>query len=297
MNKKILSLLLAVVMVVSMLPANVMAAQTGFTAAPSESGELKAYNNASALPLTGPMTLGRDSAPVEVTETGIASSALLQAVTDGDLTKLESQDHPHFTKTEEYEQYAADETVTFIVVTKDAPLLDKFSVSDIAAQTASVNAHKSTQEVTLNAVKAGAKRLLGPDMELGYTYTIGSTGFSVKTAYGNKAKLESISGVKAVYVAPTFALPEDMGEQELSPLTANSSTMIGADILNESGFTGKGMRIAILDTGILETHPSFQAMDESRLSDPMTRESVEEIWETLNAAQRTNMLNVSYKSN
>ena len=297
MNKKILSLILAVVMVVAMLPANVLAVQSGIAAAPSESGSLKAYNNVSALPLTGPMTLGRDSAPVEVTETGIASSPLLQSATTGDLTKLEAQDHPHFTKTEEYEQFAPDETVTFIVVTNDVPLLEKFSVSDIAAQTASVNAHKSTQEVTLNAVKAGAKRLLGADMELGYTYTIGSTGFSVKTAYGNKAKLESISGVKAVYVAPTFSLPEDMGEQELSPLTANSSTMIGADILNESGFTGKGMRIAILDTGILETHPSFQAMDESRLSDPMTRESVEEIWDTLNAAQRTNMLNVSYKSN
>ena len=51
MNKKILSLLLAVVMVVSMLPANVMAAQTGFTAAPSESGALTAVNNAAPLPL------------------------------------------------------------------------------------------------------------------------------------------------------------------------------------------------------------------------------------------------------
>ena len=88
-----------------------------------------------------------------------------------------------------------------------------------------------------------------------------------------------------------------MGEQELSPLTGNSSTMIGADVVNSSGFTGKGMRIAILDTGILETHPSFQAMDESRLDDPMTREEVEEIWDTLNASQLTNMLNMSYKSN
>ena len=268
MNKKILSLILAIVMVAGMLPVNALAVQSGFTAAPSESGSLTAVNNAKPLALNGPMTLGGASAPVEITQTGIADSALVQAVTEGELTKLESQDHPHFTKTEEYEQFAADETVTFIVVTKDAPLLEKFTVSDIAAQTTSVNAHKATQEVTLNAVKAGAKRLLGADMELGYTYTIGSTGFSVKTAYGNKAKLESISGVKAVYVAPTFALPEDMGQQELSPLTGNSSTMIGADVLNASGYTGRGMRIAILDTGILETHPSFQAMDESRLRIP-----------------------------
>jgi len=297
MNKKILSLILAVVMVVTMLPANVLAVQSGITSAPSESGSLVAANPAQAHPLTGPMTLGQAPAPVEPTQTGFAGSALVQSATEGELTKLESQGHTAFSKTEEYEQYAANETVTFIVVTEDAPLLKKFSAGEIAAQTLSVNAHKATQENTLNAVKRSAQRILGADMKLGYTYTIGTTGFSVETAYANKAKLEALPGVKSVYVAPTFALPQDMGEQELSPLTGNSSTMIGADVLNESGFTGKGMRIAILDTGILESHPSFLAMDESRLDDPMTREGVEEIWDTLNASQRTNLLNVSYKSN
>ena len=297
MNKKILSLILAVVMVVAMLPANVLAVQSGITAAPGESDVLTAVNNVSALPLDGPMTLGGPSAPAEVTQTGLTDSALVQSVTEGELTKFEPQSADVRAEAEEFERYAADDKVTFIVVTEDAPLLEKFSARDIAAQTASVNSHKGTQETTLNAVKTQAKVSLGADMKLGYTYTIGTTGFSVETSYGNKAMLESLKGVKSVYVAPTFSLPEDMGEQELSPLTANSSTMIGADILNESGFTGKGMRIAILDTGILESHPSFQAMSEDKLENPMTRESVEEIWETLNAAQRTDMLNVSYKSN
>ena len=293
MNKKILSLLLAIVMVVSMLPASVLAVQP--VAAPEtsqESASLKNYNDAQPHSLAGPMTLGGPSAPAEETET---DDALIQAVTGDDLSKLEAQTDR--AQVAEFEQYAPDQTVTFIVVTEDAPLLEKFSVSEIAAQTASVNAHKGTQETTLNAVKAQTKNLLGSDMKLGYTYTVGTTGFAVETAYGNKAKLESMKGVKSVYVSPTFALPQDMGEQELSPLTGNSSTMIGADVLNASGYTGKGMRIAILDTGILESHPSFQPMDESKLVDPMTREGVEEIWNTLNAAQQTTRLNVSYKSN
>lgn len=297
MNKRFLSLILAVVMVVALLPANALAVQSGFTAAPSESGSLIAANPAQPHSQTGPMTLGNTTAPAEVTETGIVDSPLVQAVTEGELTKLEPQNGTGRADVEEFEQYAADETVTFIVVTEDAPLLEKFSVSEIAAQTASVNAHKRTQETTLNAVKANAQRVLGKDMKLGFTYTVGTTGFSVETAYANKAKLEAMSGVKAVYVSPTFSLPEDMGEQKLSPLTGNSATMIGADVLNESGYTGKGMRIAILDTGILESHPSFQAMDEAVLEDPMTRESVEAIWDTLNASELTKMLNVSYKSN
>ena len=177
------------------------------------------------------MTLGGASAPVEVTQTGIAGSPLVQAVTDGEMTKFEPQDSALRTELEKVDRYAADEKVTFIVVTEDAPLLEKFSASDIAAQTASVNAHKGTQEATLNAVKKQAKSLLGADMKLGFTYTIGTTGFSVETAYSNKAALQTMKGVKSGYVAPTFALPEDMGEQELSPLTGNSSTMIGADAL------------------------------------------------------------------
>ena len=298
MNKRFLSLLLAVVMVVAMLPANVLAVQSGITTAPSESGSLIAANEAKPHSATGPMTLGvSPSVSMEEQQTGIADSALIQSVTEGELAKFESQGNTPISKTEEYELFAADEKVTFIVVTEDAPLLQKFSSGEIAAQTVSVNAHKSTQENTLNAVKAQAKRILGNDMKLGYTYTIGTTGFSVETKYANKARLEAMEGVKSVYVAPTFALPQDMGEQELSPLTGNSSTMIGADILNESGFTGKGMRIAILDTGILESHPSFQPMSEDKLDDPMTREGVEEIWDTLNASTRTNLLNVSYKSN
>ena len=86
MNKKILSLILAVVMVASMLPAQVLAAQSGITAAPSENGNLTAVNPAAAHSLTGPMGLGGASAPAEVTETGIVNSGLIQAVTEGELT-------------------------------------------------------------------------------------------------------------------------------------------------------------------------------------------------------------------
>ena len=64
MNKKILSLILAVVMVVALLPANVLAVQSGFTADPDATGSLTATNPATAHPLSGPMTLGGASAPV-----------------------------------------------------------------------------------------------------------------------------------------------------------------------------------------------------------------------------------------
>ena len=51
-----------------------------------------------------------------------------------------------------------------------------------------------------------------------------------------------------VYVAPTFSLPEEestlTSDGELQPMTSNATTMIGADQLNATGFTGKGMKVA-----------------------------------------------------
>lgn len=70
--------------------------------------------------------------------------------------------------------------------------------------------------------------------------------------------------------------------------------MIGSDILNSSGYGGKGMRIAILDTGILVTHPNFAALPDDKLDDPITRQSVDDIWYTLNAGKSTPKLNRSY---
>ena len=59
MNKKILSLILAIVMVASMLPVNVFAVQSGITAAPSESGSLIAANPISSARPAGTEPPGR----------------------------------------------------------------------------------------------------------------------------------------------------------------------------------------------------------------------------------------------
>ena len=140
-----LSLLLALVMVLAMVPANASAVQSGFTAAPSESGALTAVNPATTS-TSGPMSLTESaSKPAEVTQTGIVESTVLQSATEGELTKFEPQNSVNRAELEKLERYAAEDKVTFIVVTEDAPLLEKFSVSEIAAQSVSVNAHKATQ--------------------------------------------------------------------------------------------------------------------------------------------------------
>ncbi len=210
------------------------------------------------------------------------------------LPKLESGKDP-FSKNDAAKVYQPDDIVTFIVETGRKPQLSVYSVGEISAQTASVQSYQAEQQTEIAAVQSQVQKLLGQQegFEMGYTYTIATTGFSVTTAYGNMQTIEELAGVVHVYVAPSFSLPEN-GRESVKPYTNNASTMIGAHVLNASGYTGKGMRVAILDTGIKVDHPSFAALSEDQLSDPLTADYVESIWKSLNAGQSTTKLNLSY---
>ncbi len=215
------------------------------------------------------------------------------------LPKYENAGADRFSANDAATVYAAEDMVTFIVVLKQKSLLSKFSAGDIAKLTPDVKNHQAQQMDSIQSLQSKVIAAMGEQegFKMGYTYTIATTGFSVTTAFGNREKLAAMEGVEKVYIAPTYTLPEDNGrETVITPHTNNASTMIGADVLNATGFTGKGMRIAILDTGIDVTHPSFGALAEDQLSDPLTAEFVDGIWKTLNAGQSTSLLNLSYRS-
>ncbi len=290
--RKVLALLLALVMVLSCSPM-AMAAQSGFAKDHPVSG----------ISTDGPLTLpyGSSTSDMDVTapDSSFAPSVVYPqqpSIKDTGLTKFEESVWQRFYGSEADIRYNAEDRVTFIVVTEGRPQLEVFSVSEIASQTDVVLDHEASLVITINHALEDTLAALGEDAEMGFTYTIATTGFSVTTEYGNKEILENIPGVETVYVAPTFSIPETSATVDLSPMTNNASTMIGADVLNGTGYTGRGMRIAILDTGLNIDHPSFQALSEDVLVDPMTRESVEAIWNTLNASQLTHLINTSYKS-
>jgi len=82
-------------------------------------------------------------------------------------------------------------------------------------------------------------------------------GVSIKIDPSQVSKLSLLPGVKAVYPIDVIAMPiplEDPYDPEL--YTALSQT--GADIVqSELHFTGKGIKVAVMDTGIDYNHPAF----------------------------------------
>lgn len=96
--------------------------------------------------------------------------------------------------------------------------------------------------------------------DLTYSYTTVLNGFSMKLPYGKLDEVRSLNGVKNVWVAEQYSLPEDLSADDYT-ISMNSSTgMVGSTEANAMGYDGTGTIVAILDTGFMKAHEAFSVM-------------------------------------
>lgn len=82
-------------------------------------------------------------------------------------------------------------------------------------------------------------------------------GLSIELQPGELSKLSRIPGVKAIYPVVAIQLPPEPPAENLVELVTALS-MTGADIVqSELGYTGRGVRVGIIDTGIDYDHPDL----------------------------------------
>ena len=105
-------------------------------------------------------------------------------------------------------------------------------------------------------------------MEPQRQYTTLLNGFSATVTYGQYKAIRKLDCVQSAFISPTF---------ELLPDTANSNRMIGGGIYNTTGFTGEGMLVAILDTGVDMSHEIFKTAPKSP---SLTQEKLRTLLET-----------------
>ena len=143
----------------------------------------------------------------------------------------------------------AEEMTTVFVELSSAPLAAQTNVSE-----ASYLQSLETEKANLRKAAKGAKIR----MDERYSYSHLFNGVSAQVPVNQVGKLSKLAGVKAVYPVITVERPETTDGETIEPDMATAVDMTGASQAgSQYGLTGKGITVAIIDTGIDYTHPDL----------------------------------------
>lgn len=154
-----------------------------------------------------------------------------------------------------------DYAVTAIVVFDDPSLSEMgYTPADIQAGKADKALSKIQQKQATFADKLNGKG------DVCYKYTSVINGAAVDTTYSQLKEIEKIDGVKKVYIANTYAVPE---------VEQGNANITGAlELVEQTGYNGDGVTIAVLDTGTHTTHEAFR--DYGLIKEPsITKEDID----------------------
>jgi subtilisin family serine protease len=82
-------------------------------------------------------------------------------------------------------------------------------------------------------------------------------GFTVEASLADRAKLAKLPGVKALYPVEIIAAPSPEVGGVISPNLVAAIDLAGARAAQSAGYSGKGIKVGVIDTGIDIDHPAF----------------------------------------
>ncbi|MBN2795020.1 MAG: S8 family serine peptidase [Clostridia bacterium] len=165
----------------------------------------------------------------------------------------------------------AEDEVRVIVELQLTPMIEQATVQGVkftdlseSSVTSMASAIEKEQNIVLEALNSEISTL-----EVHQKFDTVFNGFSVTMQYGDLEKLEKMDNVKSVSIANEYSRPQDM-----TPMMTNSSQLTKSAYANQAlGYSGEGLVVAIIDTGIDFNHKDMQ-MDPTLVDEELTAKEV-----------------------
>ncbi len=185
------------------------------------------------------------------------------------------------------EKIADDQEVRIFIVMDSPSIVETDSKALYNEKTqAAMDALAAEQAKVLAAIEQEV--LGGETLQVRYDYQWLLNGVAVQVPYGMVSKIRQVAGVKQVLLQPQYE-PCKAERQNSNLFTTTTGPMIGRDPVWADGYTGRGIKIAVIDTGLDDDHPNFQALPEEKLgADSYDISHIEALMDQLNATSRFN---------
>ena len=156
--------------------------------------------------------------------------------------------------------YQAHDLVRVSIILEDASTLEAYSDAaaegTLAEDAAAVSYRAALQRKQDSVVRKISSTILGrEDLDVVWNLTLVANMISANVEYGKIEQIKQIPGVADVVLEQQYE--PAASENTVQPNMEISTGMTGTTTAWSTGYTGAGMRIAIIDTGLDMSHQSF----------------------------------------
>ena len=156
--------------------------------------------------------------------------------------------------------YQAHDLVRVSIILEDTSTLEAYSDAaaegTLAEDAAAVSYRAALQRKQDSVVRKISSTILGrEDLDVVWNLTLVANLISANVEYGKIEQIKQIPGVADVVLEQQYE--PAASENTVQPNMEISTGMTGTTTAWSTGYTGAGMRIAIIDTGLDTSHQSF----------------------------------------
>ena len=200
------------------------------------------------------------------------------------------------------------------IVLEDAPTLKAgYATKDIGSNAEALRYDLDLQKVQQTMARTiSLQALQGKKLDVVWNLTLASNIISANVPYGSIDAIKDVSGVRDVVIEREYTVD---AKESVEPQMYTSAGMIGTPAVWQTGLTGAGTRIAIIDTGTDTDHQSFDndaylyALEQNAIAKGMSYEEyvesldlmdvsdIEAVLDNLNATERIGVPSAAYYLN